>query len=225
MNNMSNESIGGGKVLETNKKEGVSVRPMSPVALFVKRGMDITVALIAITVFAPVCLIIYIAIKMEDGGGAIFKQERIGKGGKPFTLYKFRSMVVNAEKESGPQLCAKKADKRLTRVGKFLREHHLDEFPQLWNLLKGDMSAVGYRPERQFYIDQIMEKNPDYVKLYAIRPGLFSEATLYNGYTATLDDMLCRLDFDLKYLKKRSLWLDLKIVFRTAIYILSGKKF
>jgi lipopolysaccharide/colanic/teichoic acid biosynthesis glycosyltransferase len=110
-------------------------------------------------------------------------------------------------------------------VGKFLREHHLDEFPQLWNLLKGDMSTVGYRPERQFYIDQIMEKNPDYEKLYAIRPGMFSEATLYNGYTATLDDMLRRLDLDLKYLKNRSLWLDLKIVFWTAIYILSGKKF
>ena len=206
-------------------KGDFSARPMSPLALFVKRGMDITVALIAMTVFAPVCLIIYIAIKMEDGGDAIFKQERIGKGGKPFTLYKFRSMVVNAEKESGPQLCAVKADKRLTRVGKFLREHHLDEFPQLWSLLKGDMSTVGYRPERQFYIDQIMEKNPDYEKLYAIRPGMFSEATLYNGYTATLDDMLRRLDLDLKYLKNRSLWLDLKIVFWTAIYILSGKKF
>lgn len=162
---------------------------------------------------------------MSDKGPAIFKQERIGKGGKPFTLYKFRSMRLDAEAGGTPQLYAGDEDERLTRVGRFIREHHLDELPQLWNVIKGDMSFVGYRPERKIFIDQIMEHNPDYARLYEIRPGLSSRATLYNGYTDTMEKMLERLRMDLEYLDHFSPWEDIKIITLTAFSIISGKKF
>ncbi len=148
-------------------------------------------------------------VRCEDGGPAIFRQERIGRFGRPFNIYKFRSMTVDAEK-NGPQLCSHKKDERLTRIGKFLRKHHLDELPQLWNVLCGDMSFIGPRPERKFYIDQIMERDPRYKNLYQIRPGVTSYATLYNGYTDTMEKMLRRLDMDLYYLEHRSWWFDAK---------------
>ena len=116
-------------------------------------------------------------------------------------------------------------DARLTRVGRFLRDHHLDELPQLWNVLRGDMSFVGPRPERRFFVERIMAVNPDYELLYQLRPGLFSSATLYNGYTDTLAKMLERLRMDLEYLHNHSLWLDTKIIFITVISIITGKKF
>lgn len=191
-----------------------------------KRAFDFILALISLGLFAPIILIIYIAIKLEDpSGAAIYAQERIGLGGRPFTLYKFRSMRTDAESTGAPQLFAGDDDPRLTRVGRFIRAHHLDEFPQLWNVLKGEMSFVGPRPERKYYIDQIMEHNPDYARLYALRPGLFSYATLYNGYTDTMEKMLRRLDYDLQYLEEQSLWVDIKIIYLTSISIIFGKKF
>lgn len=190
-----------------------------------KRLFDVVCVFFASIVFMPFFVAVYIAIKLEDGGPAIFKQERIGRGGKPFMLYKFRSMKVDAEKDGKPQLWSGSEDDRLTKVGRFIRNHHLDELPQFWNIWKGDMSFVGYRPERQFFIDKIMEQNPDYAKLYAIRPGVFSEATLYNGYTDTMEKMLKRLEMDLEYLEKQNLWLDIMIIFKTGVSILTGKKF
>ncbi len=193
-------------------------------SLFVKRLFDLAIAIGGMIIFSPFILASYIAIKCGDGGPAIFKQERIGYKGRPFYLYKFRSMVVDAEADGQPALY-QKGDDRLTPVGRFLREHHLDELPQLWNVLRGEMSVVGYRPERQYFIDKIMEHNPDYERLYVLRPGLFSMATLYNGYTDTMEKMLSRLRMDLDYLENRSLWLDIKIVWLTTVYILTGKKF
>lgn len=190
-----------------------------------KRLLDVVCVFFASIVFMPFFVAVYIAIKLEDGGPAIFKQERIGRGGEPFMLYKFRSMKVDAEKDGKPQLWSGSEDDRLTKVGRFIRNHHLDELPQFWNIWKGDMSFVGYRPERQFFIDKIMEQNPDYAKLYAIRPGVFSEATLYNGYTDTMEKMLKRLEMDLEYLEKQNLWLDIVIIFKTGVSILTGKKF
>ncbi len=191
-----------------------------------KRVFDVVLALGSLVLFAPVMLIIYVLIKMEDpDGDVIYAQERVGLNGKPFKLYKFRSMHMDAESINTPQLYAGEDDPRLTKVGKFIRTHHLDEFPQLWNVLKGEMSFVGPRPERQYYIDQIMEHNPDYVKLYALRPGLFSYATLYNGYTDTMEKMLKRLDYDLQYLEDYSFWTDIKIIYLTSISIIFGKKF
>ena len=191
-----------------------------------KRIFDVLLALVSLVLFAPVMLIIYVLVKKEDpDGDVIYAQDRVGLGGKTFKLYKFRSMHMNAEAENLPQLYSGEDDPRLTKVGKFIRAHHLDEFPQLWNVLKGEMSIVGPRPERQFYIDQILEHNPDYAKLYVLRPGLFSYATLYNGYTDTMEKMLKRLDYDLQYLEDYSFWTDIKIIYLTSISILFGKKF
>ena len=197
----------------------------SPAESRTKRVLDFVASIIGMVVFSPLFLIIYIAIKREDGGNAIFKQERVGYRGKIFTLYKFRSMAVTSESDGKPVLCSGKDDKRLTRVGRFLREHHLDELPQLWNVCKGEMSFVGPRPERKFFVDKIKAINPDYELLYQLRPGLFSAATLYNGYTDTMEKMLERLRMDLDYLHNQSLWLDTKIIFLTVFSILSGKKF
>lgn len=190
----------------------------------VKRWIDFFFAGICLIVFSPLFLACYIAIKRDHDGPVIFKQERIGRFGRPFTIYKFRSMTVNAESK-GPQLCSEHKDKRLTKTGKFLREHHLDELPQLWNIFIGDMAFIGPRPERKFYIDQIIQHDPRYTYLYQIRPGITSMATLYNGYTDTMEKMLKRLEMDLDYLKHRSWWLDGKILCLTFLKIAFGKKF
>ena len=178
-----------------------------------KRMGDVIGSLVGLVILSPLFVIIYILLKFDSKGPAIFSQERIGKGGKPFLIYKFRTMIVQSE-QNGPAL-AKKNDKRLTRVGRVLRAYHLDELPQLWNVLKGDMSLVGYRPERKYYIDKIMEINPDYALLYCSRPGVTSDATLHNGYTDTMEKMLRRLQMDLDYLRNRSLLTDLKIIIET----------
>ena len=133
-------------------------------------------------------------------------------------------MVVDAEKNGEPQLWDAKSDNRLTKTGKFLRDHHLDELPQFWNVLIGDMSFVGPRPERKFYINQIMQHDPRYECLYQIRPGITSMATIYNGYTDTMEKMLKRLEMDLDYLKNRSWWLDAKILGLTFLKIAFGRK-
>ena len=197
---------------------------MNEVERNVKRIFDFIVAFVALIVFSPLFIICYFAVKHEDGGPAIFKQERIGRFGRPFYIYKFRSMRVDAEK-NGPALYQHERDTRMTKVGRFLRVHHLDELPQLWNVVRGDMSFIGPRPERNFYIDQIMKLDPRYVYLYQIRPGVTSYATLYNGYTDTMDKMLKRLELDLYYLKHRSWWFDITILFKTFVNLAIGKKF
>ena len=189
----------------------------------VKRWLDFLLASICLILFSPLFLACYIAVKRGNDGPVIFKQERIGRFGRPFYIYKFRSMTVDAE-AGGPQLSQQKKDKRLTKAGKFLREHHLDELPQLWNIFVGDMAFIGPRPERKFYIDQIMKHDPRYVYLYQIRPGITSMATLYNGYTDTMEKMLKRLEMDLDYLKNRSWWLDAKILGLTFLKIAFGRK-
>ena len=180
-------------------------------------------AALCLILFSPLILVCWLLIK-NDGQPVIYKQERIGLGGKPFYIYKFRSMVVDAEKE-GAELLQQENDPRLTKVGRFLRAHHLDELPQLWNVLKGDMAFVGPRPERKFYIDQIMQRDPRYQRLYVLRPGVTSYATLKNGYTDTIDKMLVRLEMDLYYLEHQSLKTDIKILWKTFKDIISGKIF
>ncbi len=188
----------------------------------VKRLFDIVFSLAGLILLSPLYLVIAIMLKKQKNGPVIFSQERIGYGGKPFIIYKFRTM---SEPETEPQLIAKCSEGQSTKTERFLREHHLDELPQLWNVLKGDMSFVGPRPERKFYIDKIMEHDKSYTLIYEMRPGLTSEATLYNGYTDTMEKMLIRLRMDTDYLKKRSLALDASIVAKTFMSIVSGKKF
>ena len=198
---------------------------LSPLGRHVKRSFDFTLSFILLIIFSPLIAICAWFVKHEDGGPVFYRQERIGKFGKPFRLLKFRSMRTDAESMGVPALCSGEEDPRLTRVGRFLRMHHLDELPQLWNVLCGDMSFVGWRPERQFFIDQIMQQDNRFQYLYQIRPGVTSFATLYNGYTDTLDKMLTRLDLDIYYLKGRSIWFDMKVLGLTFLSIVTGKKF
>ena len=188
-----------------------------------KRFIDFIISACCLLVFSPLFLICFLAIKLS-GGPVIYKQERIGLHGKPFYIYKFRSMKTNAE-ENGEELLQSENDPRLTKVGRFLRSHHLDELPQLWNVFIGDMAFVGYRPERPYYIRQIMQHDSRYERLYVLRPGVTSYATLKNGYTDTIEKMLKRLEFDLYYLEHQSLWTDFKILVQTFINIVSGKIF
>ena len=198
---------------------------MSLLGHMIKRSFDIAMSGTLLLIFSPVIALCAIAIRREDGGPVLFVQERIGRGGKPFNIYKFRSMRTDAEASGTPALYSGTEDPRLTRVGSFLRAHHLDELPQLWNVLKGDMSFIGYRPERQFFIDQIKRYNARYDYLFQIRPGVTSYATLYNGYTDTIDKMLTRLDLDLYYLRNHTIWFDMKVLGLTFLSIVSGKKF
>ena len=190
-----------------------------------KRILDCLAALVALIVFSPLFVFCYFAVKYEDGGPAIFKQERIGRFGRPFTIYKFRSMKMDAEKEKPMLLQEGHKDPRLTKIGRFLRKHHLDELPQLWNVFIGDMAFVGPRPERAYYIKLIEKEDPRYYMLYQIRPGVTSYATLYNGYTDTMEKMLVRLQYDLDYLENRSWALDITILLKTFLFIVFGKTF
>lgn len=211
-------------VKDLGKKDMFIYDGMTSFARNMKRAVDFVISFLCLIVFSPLFLIVYIAIKCEDHGPAIFKQERVGRFGRPFNIYKFRSMRIDAE-AAGPALYSGEDDPRLTKVGRFIRAHHLDELPQLWNVFRGDMAFIGPRPERQFYIDQIMEVDSRYYYLYQIRPGVTSYATLFNGYTDTLEKMLKRLEYDLYYLRHRSLWFDMRILMMTFMSIVFGKKF
>ena len=199
---------------------------MSSFARNSKRLLDLLSSFVALVIFSPLFLLCYILVRREDGGPAIYKQERIGRFGHPFNIYKFRTMRLDAEK-LGPQLSHSggEDDPRLTKIGKFLRAHHLDELPQLWNVFVGDMAIVGPRPERKFFIELILEYDKRYEYLYQIRPGVTSYATFYNGYTDTMEKMLRRLEYDLYYLGHRSWFFDLKILMMTFLAIVFGKKF
>lgn len=190
----------------------------------VKRLFDIVAALIGLILLSPVFFLIAFLLWRRRDGSVFFRQERIGFQGKPFNILKFRTMPEQRAAKEKPQLTGTNQVIR-SSLCRFLREHHLDELPQLWNVLVGDMSFVGPRPERKYFIDQIMAVDPNYEYIYKMRPGLTSWATLYNGYTDTLDKMLVRLRMDLEYYQNRSLWTDLKIIFMTAAFIINGKKF
>jgi lipopolysaccharide/colanic/teichoic acid biosynthesis glycosyltransferase len=189
----------------------------------IKRLFDIVFSLVGLVVLSPLFLVFSIILLLSKGP-VIFRQERIGYKGKPFTIYKFRTMSIDAETDGIPRLEAER-NRYLTPFGRFLRAHHLDELPQLWNVLKGDMSFVGPRPERQYFIDQINRETDDYRYIYLMRPGVTSYATIYNGYTDTMDKMLKRLEYDLDYLDNRNIFTDLGIIFKTVFSVFSGKKF
>ena len=190
----------------------------------VKRAFDFAAALVGLIICFPLFLLIGILITYQSNGPIFFRQIRIGYKGRPFAIFKFRTMSSVVEEE-GPQLVAKCDNSNSTRLEQFLRGHHLDELPQLWNVLRGDMSFVGPRPERKFFIDKIMERTDRYQLIYEMRPGLTSEATLYNGYTDTMEKMLRRMEMDIHYLEHSTLWLDFTIIIKTVLKIVIGKKF
>ena len=188
-----------------------------------KRGFDIFFSLLGIILLSPVYLVIYLAVRITEGCPVIYSQERIGLNGEPFLIYKFRSMVNNTE-ENGTPMLAEEDDCRLTRIGRILRNTHLDELPQLWNVLKGDMSFVGPRPERKYFIERIMEHDKRYELLYQVRPGITSNATIYNGYTNTMEKMLRRLEMDLHDMCHQSLLSDIRIIAKTVLSIMGIRR-
>jgi len=186
-----------------------------------KRGFDILFSSLVMTAGAPVFLVIYIITKLTSEGPAFYKQERIGRNEKPFYMYKFRSMYVNSEKH-GPQL-SKDNDPRITKWGALIRKTRLDELPQFWNVLKGEMSVVGPRPERQHFIEKIIEKTPNYKKLLRLKPGITSIGQVHYGYAENIDQMCTRMRYDLIYLQKISLNSDIDIIYKTVKVMFQGK--
>ena len=187
----------------------------------VKRLADIVISVLALVLLSPVFLVTAVIVKLTSPGPVFYAQERIGYHGRPFRMHKFRSMYVNAE-ESGPAL-SKDNDPRITPFGRFMRKVRLDEIPQFYNVLKGTMSLVGPRPERQFYIDQIVKRAPEYLLLQRIKPGITSWGQVKYGYASTVDEMVERLRYDLLYLDNMSLTTDLKILVYTVLIIFQGR--
>lgn len=190
--------------------------------LCIKRAFDIVTSAIGLIVLSPLLALIALQVKISSRGPVFYSQERIGQYGLPFRIYKFRTMIDHAEADGVPHLTHDN-DPRITRVGHWLRKYRLDELPQLWNILRGDMSIVGPRPERPYFIRQIMAEAPYYCLLYKVRPGLTSWGPIRVGYTDTMEKMIERLNCDIVYVENMSLLLDLKIIFFTASVIIHGK--
>ena len=186
----------------------------------VKRLMDIVLSGLALLVLFPVMVLIAILVKASSKGPVFFRQERVGRYGHPFRIIKFRSMMERAE-ESGPQLSSS-TDPRITPIGRFLRRTRMDELPQFWNVLKGEMSLVGPRPERQYFIDRITETAPHYRHLHKVRPGITSWGQVKFGYAENVDQMVRRLKYDILYIENMSIAVDLKILAYTILIILKG---
>ena len=188
---------------------------------FLKPALDFIFSILCMILLTPVILTLAVAIKISDSGPIIYSQKRAGKFGKSFTIYKFRSMHIGTE-EGTPLLSGKK-DNRISVVGRFMRKHKLDEIPNFINVIKGEMSLVGPRPEQQYFIDKIITQVPQYDLIQSIKPGITSWGQVKYGYASNVDEMIERLDYDLYYLKNRSLWLDTKIILYTIGVIFKGE--
>jgi exopolysaccharide biosynthesis polyprenyl glycosylphosphotransferase len=208
-------SILGTPLIEINHKL------QTPSELLVKNTIDIVLSFVIIIVFSPIYLICAILVKLSSEGPIIYKQKRLGQYGKEFSIFKFRSMYTDAEKH-GPQLSSK-TDSRVTVWGRIMRKIRLDETPQFFNVLLGDMSFVGPRPERDFFAKQILERAPHYKHIYKVKPGITSWGMVKYGYAENVDEMLERLKYDVLYIENMSLLIDLKIMIHTILIILEGR--
>lgn len=197
------------------------MQQQNTISMGMKRLADIAFSMLALLLLWPLFILIALIIWLDTGAPIFFLQERVGRGGRPFRIIKFRTMKVDAERQ-GPQLSFPE-DKRQTRVGSILRRYRLDELPQFFNILKGDMSLVGPRPERSFFIEQISKKTSDFPLLLQMRPGLTSWGQVKYGYASTIDQIFERMQYDLYYVRNFSLMFDLKIILHTVKIVFSGK--
>ena len=189
---------------------------------FVKRGLDLTLASVGFVLALPLTLLTALAVYLDSDGPVLYCQERVGEHGRTFTVYKFRSMRVDAEQAGTPRW-ATNGDDRVTRVGRFIRITRLDELPQLWNVLRGDMSFVGPRPERPFFVEQLEREIPFYTQRHSVKPGITGWAQVKYQYGSSIEDAMEKLRYDLYYIKHLSIALDISIVFDTVKVILFGK--
>ena len=208
-------SIFGTALIEVNHQ----IMPDSQLAI--KRIMDVVISILALFLLTPVYALSALLVKLGSKGPVFYSHERIGKNAKAFRMYKFRSMIQDAEK-AGPQLSSER-DPRITRFGRFMRKTRIDEIPQFWNVLIGDMSLVGPRPERQHYIDQITARAPHYRYLHKVRPGITSWGQVKYGYAENVDEMIERLKYDVLYIENMSLLVDIKILIYTILIVLQGR--
>ena len=195
---------------------------MPPWEAQIKRLVDIFISGSILVLGAPVWLLVGAVIKFSSPGPMIYNQVRVGRNGKNFTMYKFRSMVQDAEKHSGPAW-ASKSDPRITTIGRFIRKTRLDEIPQFLNVLKGEMSFVGPRPERPFFVEQLVQEIPWYVRRIKMKPGVTGWAQVKHKYDSSIDDVKQKVLYDLYYFENMSLVLDIKIILRTFWVVLTGK--
>ena len=200
----------------------ISSSNMSAGGQNMKRFCDVVISAVAMVVLIPVYIAVGLIIKCDSHGPVLYKQERLGRHNKPFYIIKFRTMVENAEQQGKPQLSSD-ADPRITRVGHYLRKYRVDELPQFFNVLRGDMSIVGPRPERRYYAQQILEREPAYSLVHQIRPGITSMGMVKYGYAQNVDEMVERLRYDLLYLENMSLINDLKIIVYTVKIVFTGR--
>jgi lipopolysaccharide/colanic/teichoic acid biosynthesis glycosyltransferase len=186
-----------------------------------KTIFDYSVSLICLIILIPIIILLLVVIRLSGKGPVIYTQNRIGRFGKAFSIYKFRSIYPGIDE--GIYLLSSKGDKRITPSGRFMRKFKLDEIPNFINVLKGEMSIIGPRPEQQYYIDQIIEKAPQYKRLQYVKPGITSWGQVKYGYASNVDEMIERLQYDLYYLENKSVWFDIKIIIYTFISVFKGK--
>jgi len=187
----------------------------------VKYVSEVSFSVLVLILLSPLLLLLAVLIWISGRGPVIYSQDRIGRNGKPFVIYKFRSMKFDAENIK--PLLSGINEERITRIGRFLRKYRIDEIPNFINVIRGDMSIVGPRPERQFFIDQIVKRNPEFNELLNVKPGITSWGQVKYGYASDVDEMLQRLEYDLYYIRNRSLWFDIKIIIYTLGTIIKGE--
>ena len=198
----------------------MNLKAKSPLEMLQTISVGI-LTLLCLILLIPLIILLSVSIKLTGRGPVIYSQKRIGRNGKPFIIYKFRSMHFGTE--DGFPLISGKEDKRITILGRFMRKHKFDEIPNLFNVLKGEMSIIGPRPEQQIFIDQIIQREPRYKQLQLIKPGITSWGQVKYGYASNVEEMIKRMEYDLFYLENRSLLFDLKITLSTIAIILKGK--